>query len=275
MMTTAPVRPRVVPPRATWRELDGELDAWADSGLAATFWWRDDDAATTTPALARMAGLSQSMAVPLALAVIPAEAQTDLAATLDRHPTVTVLQHGWSHVNHAAASAKKCELGPDRPADAVLAELAEGRRRLERLFGPRALPALVPPWNRIAPEVAGRLAEVGIHGLSTFGPRHLTHPNVACVNTHVDPIAWKDGKRFLGEAESLGMAVAHLRARRGGAVDTTEPTGLLTHHLVMDDETWAFTERLLSKVRHHPAALWLPADTLFGSGLFGAEKGAH
>lgn len=279
MTTAVPVSPRLSPPRAAWRDLDEELDAWADSGIAATFWWRDDDATTATPALARLAGLSRTLAVPLALAVIPAQAQPDLAAALNRHPTVTVLQHGWSHVDHAAPPAKKCELGSERAADTVLAELAEGRRRLERLFGPRALPAalpvLVPPWNRIAPAVAERLGEAGIHGLSTFGPRRLTHPGVACVNTHLDPIAWKEGKRFLGEAESLGMAVAHLRARRAGSVDTREPTGLLTHHLVMDDETWAFAERFLSTVRSHPAARWLPPDALFGSGPFEAEKGAR
>ena len=88
---------------------------------------------------------------------------------------------------------------------------------------------------------------------------------MVCVNTHIDPVAWKTGKRFLGEAESLGMAVAHLRARRLGAVDADEPTGLLTHHLAMDEETWAFTARFLSVARRHPAARWLAAATLFAA----------
>lgn len=283
MTTTDSVNPL----HATWRDLTEELDAWAEAGRTATFWWRDDDATIPTPALARMAGLSQSLAAPLALAVIPAEAGPDLAAALDRCPTVTVLQHGWSHRNHASPPAKKCELGPERPADTVLAELAEGRTVLERLFGPRALPVLVPPWNRVAPGVAARLAVLGIRGLSTFGPRRLTHPGVACVNTHVDPIAWKDGKRFLGEAESLGAAVAHLRARRLGNgdnpgdvdkprdVDTSEPTGLLTHHLVMDDETWTFTERFLSTTLRHPASRWLSSEGAFGLAPAEARKEAH
>ncbi|WP_448205173.1 polysaccharide deacetylase family protein [Azospirillum sp. sgz302134] len=258
------------PPRAGWGDLAAELDAWADRGLTATFWWRDDDATVPTPELGRLTDLSDALRVPLALAVVPATAAPDLARLLEGFPLVSVLQHGWSHANHAAPPAKKCELGADRPAETVVAELAEGKGRLEALFGARALPVLVPPWNRIAPGVEVRLTELGIQGLSTFAPRKVSSGPLACVNTpvcvntHVDPVAWRDGGRFLGEAESLGMAVAHLRARRLGEVDAGEPTGLLTHHLVMDGETWAFTERFLSETVRHRAAAWLPAGALFG-----------
>lgn len=253
------------PPPAGWGDLDAELDAWADAGRTATVWWRDDDAVEPTPALERMADLSERTGVPLALAVIPALATPALAVALAYRPTVAVLQHGWSHADHATPPAKKAELGADRPAAAVLAELAEGKARLERLFGSRALPVLVPPWNRIAPAVAAGLPALGFIGLSTFGPRRASTVNMMCVNTHIDPVAWKDGKRFLGEADSLGMAVAHLRARRLSGADPEEATGLLTHHLAMDGETWAFTERFLSAIRRHPAARCPSADTLFGA----------
>ncbi len=256
--------------RADWKDLVAELDAWAGTHRTATFWWRDDDAVAPTAELARMTALSDRTGAPLALAVIPAEVDPALAEVMERSPAISVLQHGWSHRNHAVPPAKKCELGADRPARAVLAELAEGKAVLERLFGPRALPVLVPPWNRIAPGVAEGLAELGFAGLSTYAPRHLTLSGLACVNTHIDPIAWHDGKRFLGEAESLGMAVAHLRARRLGTVDATEPTGLLTHHRVMDGETWSFTERFLFATLRHPAAAWLPASALFADVI-----GAH
>ncbi len=268
MTVTAPV-PSDSPPRAGWDALDAELDAWAAAGRTATLWWRDDDAIGPTPELDRMIALSIETGAPLALAVIPAHVTDTLVPVVDAARTVTVLQHGWSHTNHAAPPAKKAELGADRPAAAVLAELAEGRSVLDRLFGPRALPVLVPPWNRIASGVTAGLPTAGFTGLSVFGPKRVSTVNMMCVNTHIDPVAWKDGKRFLGEPESLGMAVAHLRARRLGQVDDREPTGLLTHHLAMDDETWAFAARFLSVTRRHPAARWLTADTLF------AAEGMH
>ncbi|MGY0791259.1 polysaccharide deacetylase family protein [Azospirillum argentinense] len=258
------------PPRAGWDALTAELDAWAAAGRAATLWWRDDDAVEPTPDLDRMIALSVEIGAPLALAVIPAGVTDALAPVVDAAPTVTVLQHGWSHTNHAAPPAKKTELGADRPTIAVLAELAEGRSVLDRRFGQRALPVLVPPWNRIAPGTTAGLPGAGFAGLSVFGPRRVSTVNMMCVNTHIDPVAWKNGKRFLGDAESLGMAVAHLRARRLGTVDAAEATGLLTHHLVMDGETWAFTERFLTVTRRHPAARWLSADTLFAT-PFAAE----
>ncbi|MDQ2101612.1 polysaccharide deacetylase family protein [Azospirillum isscasi] len=262
-MTVTATAPSDSPPRAGWDALDAELDAWAAAGRTASFWWRDDDAVEPTPELARMIALSGETGAPLALAVIPAHAKDSLAPALDTAPAVAVLQHGWSHRDHAVPPAKKAELGADRPAAAVLAELAEGWRVLDRLFGPRALPVLVPPWNRIAPGVTAGLPDAGFTGLSVFGPKCVSTVNMMCVNTHIDPVAWKDGKRFLGEPESLGMAVAHLRARRLGQADEGEPTGLLTHHLVMDGETWAFTARFLTVTRRHPAARWPGADALF------------
>lgn len=244
-----------------WHDLAQELDRWADAGRVATFWWRDDDAMEPTEPLGRMLALAETHRVPLSLAVIPAGVVPELADALSRH-SAGILQHGWSHANHA--TGKKCELGAERPAETVLAELAEGKRVLERLFGPRALPVLVPPWNRIAPGVEARLTELGLTGLSIYGPRKTAPPGLACVNTHVDPVAWHAGGGFLGDGEALRMAVSHLRARRLGEVDSDEPTGLLTHHLVMDAETWAFTERFLHRTQSHPAARWLPAETLFG-----------
>ncbi|MGR0187123.1 polysaccharide deacetylase family protein [Azospirillum aestuarii] len=264
-MTVTATAPSDSPPRAGWDALTAELDAWASAGRTATLWWRDDDAVAPTPDLDRMIALSIETGAPLALAVIPAGVKDALVPVVDAAPTVTVLQHGWSHTDHAAPPAKKAELGADRPAAAVLAELAEGRAVLDRRFGPRALPVLVPPWNRIAPGVAAGLPGAGFAGLSVFGPRRVSTVNMMCVNTHIDPVAWKDGKRFMGDAESLGMAVAHLRARRLGAVDAEEPTGLLTHHLAMDVETWAFTARFLTATRRHPAVRWLAAETQFAA----------
>ena len=51
-------------------DLQQELDLWAEGGLAATFWWRDDDAEADTDALQALLRLQESSGVPLAIAAI-------------------------------------------------------------------------------------------------------------------------------------------------------------------------------------------------------------
>ena len=172
-----------------WRALDEELARWADLGRVATLWWRDDDASEVTPALDRLLALRARYDVGLGLAVIPERASSALAARIAADGATLALQHGYAHQNHAARGEKKMELGPHRPAMVVLGELGTGWMALERLFGVRALPVLVPPWNRIAPVLVPTLPEIGLSGLSTFGPRTRVDPvrGLRQVNTHLDP----------------------------------------------------------------------------------------
>ena len=131
-----------------WQALFAELECWRDAGRTARFWWRDDDAAAPTDPLARLIALSRSIGAPLALAVIPMDAQACLLDVEDA--TVTILQHGVTHKNLVGSGQKKTEFPASEPRDAALARLLLGRSTLERMFGPRALPVLVPPWNRIS-----------------------------------------------------------------------------------------------------------------------------
>ena len=62
-----------------------------------------------------------------------------------------------------------------------------------------------------------------------------------------------------GKSAALGGLVGHLQARRLGAVCADEPTGILTHHLVQDEATDAFLDRLVAVTDAHPAARWLDA----------------
>ncbi|MGH7029984.1 MAG: polysaccharide deacetylase family protein, partial [Stellaceae bacterium] len=106
---------------ARWSDLSHELDRWGDEGRIATLWWRDDDAAAPGGRLDRLLEIAGT--VPVALAVIPAAAELGLAARLGAPaarsgaaPPIAVLQHGWSHANHAnrAAGAKKSEFSAAR-----------------------------------------------------------------------------------------------------------------------------------------------------------------
>jgi hypothetical protein len=247
-----------------WENLAGELDVWAKAGRVATLWWRDDDAAAPSPALDRLLELAETHGLPLALALIPAAADDTLARRLDKVSSpVTPLQHGFAHQNHARTGEKKVELGAGRPVAAVLDELARGRERMAALFGEEPPAVLVPPWNRIAAELIPELAGLGFTGLSTYGPR---------ITAHADIMRWRAPRGFLGTAPALDLLVGHLRARRQGAADPEEASGLLTHHLAHDPACWSFLERLLPILVEHPAARIASAGEIF-SAAAAAETG--
>lgn len=247
-------------PNSTWPDLVEELDRWGESGRHATLWWRDDDAVTATPCLTDLLSLAER--IPLALAVIPAGADPGLAAALADRPDIAVLQHGWRHANHGG-DGKKSEFPERRRPSDVAAELTAGRARLAVLFGPLARPVLVPPWNRFPAAFEPRLVPAGLVALSQMAPRRETPRSIAAVDVHVDVVAWGAGRRFIGDSAALGGLVAHLRSRRLGEADAATPTGILTHHLVMDRATAEFLRRLVDLVRTHHAARWVGAAEIF------------
>lgn len=253
---------------AGWTALREELDRWAADGREAEFWWRDDDAVAPTPVLERLLGLSDRHQAPLLLAVIPGRAEAALAGRVSDAPLAAVCQHGYEHRNHAPDGDKKMELGPHRPSEIVIGELAMGWQLMTDRFGPHALPVLVPPWNRIAPHLVPMLPEMRYAGLSAFGPRNRAEPvrGFRQVNAHVDIVDWKGSRGFVGEARALEQAVSHLAAKRAGTADAAEPTGLLTHHLDHDEGCWDFAGAFLAAIRDHPAARWRAAADLFVPG---------
>lgn len=242
---------------STWQALDDEFARWRDAGKIAEIWWRDDDAVEATPALERLLQLQEETTMPLALAVVPANATADLVERVRGCAGVSVLQHGYGHVNHALAGDKKAELGAERPAMVVLGELATGAMAMERLFaGPafagRRLTVLVPPWNRIASGLVWTLPEIGFSGLSTFGPLRQKSGapafrirGLSQVNTHVDLVDWKGSRGFVGEEFALDALIAALAAARA---NDAAPIGILSHHLAMDEGAWDFLRSLLQRL---------------------------
>lgn len=250
---------------SAWQTLDDELDAWRAAGRRATLWCRDDDACRDSPALQRLLEIARAAGVPIALAVIPAALGRDLVEAVTRSGIATVLQHGYAHRNHAPPQSRKWELGSHRPAGVTLAELEQGLGALRASFGEQFAPVLVPPWNRIDASVVARLAEVGFHGLSCLGPRAAARPvaGIAQCNVHVDLIAWRRDRAFIGVAAAVERLAEHLRARRGGSVDALEPSGILTHHLDMSAAGWQFLADLMARSRERGAA-WLDVGAAFG-----------
>jgi hypothetical protein len=252
----------------SWDRLERELALWSATGRVAELWWRDDDAAAATPSLTRLLDLTGAAGIPVALAAVPALAEPSLAAAVAAAAHATVLQHGFAHLDHAPPGARPVECGGSRAPAVVLAELAAGRERLASLVGPRFVPALVPPWNRIDPLLLPSLAGRGFRGFSSWGPRTAPEaaPGLPQVHTHADLVAWRRDRRFAGVDHVLDELLLHLGAKREGRADAAEPTGLLTHHLVHDEEGWAFLHTMVERTAVHAGLRWVDAQSLFGTG---------
>ncbi|WP_171235395.1 polysaccharide deacetylase family protein [Ruegeria sp. HKCCA6837] len=242
-----------------WHPLDTELDLWRVSGLSFPLWWRDDDAIAPTPQLDRLADLSSQLDVPLHLAVIPNGATPALAEYIADRPSLIPVVHGWAHVNHAPEGEKKAEFQLHRPLDQMVDDAKAGMARLGDLFGDDMRPMFVPPWNRIAPEIAAQLPDLGFRILSTATPRKTPFPapGLEQINTHLDPIDWRGTRSLINPDILIKQTVDLLRDRREGRADNAEPFGILTHHLVHDQDIWTFTEALLRKLLNGPATVWV------------------
>lgn len=247
-----------------WTPLDRELERWRAGGLTLPLWWRDDDAVATGPALDRLTVLAEAHDLPVHLAVIPARASNALAGHVRGTTHLQPVVHGWAHRNHAQPGGKKCEFAGHRPLAHMRAEAERGLARMSELFGGRLKRMFVPPWNRIAPQMVGELAGLGYLTLSTFTPRMAPHaaPGLARINTHLDPIAWKADRGLVRPDRLIRQLTEQLADRRGGQADNGEPYGILTHHLVHDDDIWAFTDALLARLTAGPTRRWTHPDPI-------------
>ena len=242
-----------------WVRLERELQRWESAGETAAMWWRDDDANAGHDNLDRLLRMCRRYRIPLTLAVIPCGVDHNLSGIVRETP-VTIVQHGFRHRNHSPAGEKKQELGPHRPIPAILGELESGCALLRNLFTDDFMPCLVPPWNRLAAGLLPHLAKLGFRTLSTFGPREAAEPvaGLRQINTHVDILNTRAGPGFRGLDETLELLIRHLEAKRKGVADRQEWSGLLTHHLVHDEECWDFCDELFSRLTNRPGVRWLP-----------------
>ena len=239
-----------------WAALDAELGQWQQDGQTPTFWWRDDDARAPSPALDQLLALSDRHAVPVHLSVIPDGLSPDLAPRLHRAGQVLVLQHGFAHRNHEPPGSGASEFGASRAAEAMRADLLSGWRILCAAGLPHLQKVLAAPWNRLGARALQILSDEGYVAVSGFPDRVDAQAPLPQVHIHVDPIRWRAGPRFRGTRSTLNTLVSHLHARRTGTVPRDQATGLATHHLQTDPESWVFLDRLLQRLTRPETTAW-------------------
>ena len=249
-------------PCADWRELDRELDRWAEHDRRATLWCRDDDAYDCSSALEKLVSMSDAAGVPVALAVIPVLATESLAVWVRQRKIVTVLVHGYAHLSHAPTGEKRAEFGAHRPLEVMVSELRLACTRIVELFRAHSLPLFVPPWNRLSFGLLDKLSNTGLAAIATYQARACAQPalGIKQSNCHVDIIDWKSTCGCVGEQRAPRLLIDHLAARRLGTVDADEATGILTHHKDHDDGCWLFLGQLWRNTGKHPGASWVNAE---------------
>jgi len=237
-----------------WQPLEAEIELWHTAKLTLPFWWRDDDAIEPTPALDRMMEIASDADIPVHLAIIPKYATTALRNYSAQTPHIIPVVHGWSHENHAPRGQKKAEFGASRPMEDAIQDLIMGADRMYDLFGTNLKSMFVPPWNRINPDLIPHLEPMGYDTLSTYLPRTYQNAanNIEQINTHIDPISWKNTRSLIQSDTLIENITSLLRDRRLGKADNTEPLGFLTHHLVHDDAIWQFTKEFITIMRKAP-----------------------
>ena len=221
-------------------------------------WWRDDDAGRHDARLDRLLELATAGDRQLGLAVVPAWLDDATTARVLAASTVHVMQHGWAHANHAPPGAKPVELGGAADATTCAEELRHGASRLRVAFGGRVLPVMVPPWNRIEAPCLGALAALGYRGVSTFADdRRGTACGLVHLNTHVDLVDWRGGRRMKPLADLIGE-VDRLLAR-----PNCRALGLLSHHLEMTLDEIARLRQLFTHVDQLERCRWADLPSLF------------
>ena len=202
--------------------------------------FRDDDAGWAMPELDAMLEVFVRHACPVDLAVIPATLDHPVARRLNRwretHPGIGLHQHGYAHVNHAAAPDRKSEFSTSRLLDRQCADIMIGRNCMAAMLGETDA-IFTPPWNRCAPQLLPRLGEMGFAVFSDDGAAD------DCDGLVMLPISldWDRARRN----GRLGADLAKLVA------DATGSVGIMLHHGTLDDAARAKLGDTLGLLANH------------------------
>ena len=197
----------------------------------ATFFFRDDDAGWSDDRLFRLLDLFSGHDLPLDLAVIPRATTPALAREIRARiqasgELIGLHQHGFAHKNHET-EGRKCEFGSSRSGAQQERDIESGKALLAEFFGPLVRPIFTPPWNRCTAVTADCLLRLGFRTLSRdksakpFGLAGLQELPVS-----IDWFARHKGSRL--DLNRVGELIA-------GAIDDSEPIGIMFHHALMDE----------------------------------------
>ncbi len=174
-------------------------------------------------------------------------------------PRVAVLQHGWQHKNHAArgreedrARRKASALGC---ASTSFAAAAIGSARCSRDPSPSSCRP-----GTASPKMCARRWTRSDFRASRPSARHRQTSRIR--STRIS--TFSSGARCAGRSPAPRPMRGSLPKSSGGLTAMPEPIGILTHHLVHEEASWALLDELFAMTARHPAARWPEIKELFG-----------
>jgi hypothetical protein len=204
--------------------------------------FRDDDAGWAMNKLAAMIDIFGDQGCHVDLAVIPAVLDESSASQLNKwrsdNTRIGLHQHGYAHVNHEPALARKCEFGPARPIDRQCADIMIGRARMTGMLGDTD-PIFTPPWNRCSPDTIAHLGSMGFAMFSNDrGRSEDGETGIATLPVSFDwDRARRDGYLEAALADEITNAAA--------------PVGVMLHHATLDQAGCRTLDRVLSLLVTH------------------------
>lgn len=230
-------------------ELRLSLEQLQTEDRAVHIFLRDDDIDEDEESLRYLLDISFSRGTPLNLEIIPGRltpAAIELLKAYKRYlPHLLELnQHGWQHLNYEN-EGRKCEFGISRTFDQQLADISQGKRLLEDIFGDRFYPVFTPPWNRCTAATFAILDQLEFKVLSKdWDQQPVKGYRFQEISTTLDLFRWQGDPALKPPTEIVKTLIQQL--------DKLNPIGLLLHHKVMDDEAFCFLDWLLAYLTQYP-----------------------
>jgi hypothetical protein len=212
-----------------------------------SFFFRNDDVGWEDARLFDLLDVFAQYEVPIDLAVIPKSISRPSAARLrklgmERPESLSVHQHGFSHVNHEEIG-RKCEFGESRSFELQHADIAAGRELLNDLLGSITDPFFTPPWNRCTASTAVALQNEGFTLLSRdITAKQLNVPDLMELPVSID---------WLGKRKNVRLTPNQIGDALSAAVSAEAPAGVMLHHALVDDEERKLIGELLKLLSSH------------------------
>ena len=240
------------------------LDRVCVNGNRFRMWWRDDDSCRDTLELRKF--LSATGTVPIALSVIPGLLQGDFVTLVNRTDNVSILQHGWKHINHSSDGVAPSEFPESRSPSEVSLELREGLTLLKAHFGDRFTPIFVPPWHSCASWLLEQLPELGYLAVSRDAPLFplLKRGAGEEVNIEIDTSNWRAQGSFIGSTELVMKITRALTIRLQWSAPSM-PIGILTHHALLTQSDCDCLNAFVSALEKFGVVEWVPAPGLIAA----------
>ena len=245
------------------KNLIAELTKWSQKNRVARIWWRDDDVSRPTSKLDSMLKTIDILDFKPLLAAIPKHSSQELAKALET-AGLPIAVHGLSHSNYEPEDARKSEFGPSRDLHDIKIDIIRAKEQLSNIFGNSVIDCFVPPWNRIREDIIPNLSQLGFSGFSAFGSRSskVHESNLNWFNTHVDVIDWRNTRHFIGRETLISQITDNLRRQRKRS-GTSEPIGILTHHLDMIENDWEEFRNVFTILKKNNAVRFVDPLELF------------